>query len=236
MRIKTNLFFLIITFSLALVSCNAGISGPLDAKGSAAFTVNMSLQPRITDLIRRLNAAGGSQQAGILNAAEIARSIKEAPGVETVALMNTAPNAVEGRIKITRVSDFLAGKAGVRFIEFNQSPGGGNCVLNISRRSAPEILSLLSPEIRDYLEILMAPVVTGEDISRPEYLALVSSFYNKAVSDEIASSRINAVIDFPGQVSSVKGGTFSGSKAVFDIPLADLLVLETPLSYEVKWK
>jgi hypothetical protein len=235
MRIKIHLCILPFLF-LSMLSCSARISGPLDARGSAAFTVNMSLQPRMTDLIRRLNAAGGAERANILDSSEIARSLKEAPGVESAALRNSSPNAVDGQVKITRVSDFLAGNTGTKFIEFDQSSSGGSCVISINRRSAPEILSMLSFEIRNYLDVLMAPIITGDEISKPEYLELVASFFNKAISDEIASSRINAVIDFPGQVSSVKGGTFSGRRVEFNIPLVDLLVLETPLTYEVKWK
>jgi len=81
----------------------------------------------------------------------------------------------------------------------------------------------------------MAPIVTGENISKEEYLELVSSFYNNQISGEIASSRINTYVEFPGTVRSVSGGTFSGRNALFDIPLLDLFVLETPLVYEVIW-
>jgi hypothetical protein len=72
-------------------------------------------------------------------------------------------------------------------------------------------------------------------MSKDEYLELVGSFYNKSISDEIASSKIRVSIEFPGVVTSAKGGTFSGRKANFDIPLLEILVLQTPLVYEVNW-
>jgi hypothetical protein len=81
----------------------------------------------------------------------------------------------------------------------------------------------------------MAPLATGEELDKAEYLELVASFYNRAISEEIAASRIRASLDFPGAVTSVQGGTFSGRRVTFDIPLLDLLVLETPLSYSVAW-
>jgi hypothetical protein len=82
----------------------------------------------------------------------------------------------------------------------------------------------------------MAPIATGEVLTKAEYFALVSSIYGPAVADEIQSGAIHASIRFPGPISAVKGGSWSGSRAEFDIPLADLLVLETPLVYEVQWK
>jgi hypothetical protein len=65
---------------------------------------------------------------------------------------------------------------------------------------------------------------------------MVSTVYGKGIADEIAQSAIRASIEFPGPVQSVRGGTFSGSRADFTIPLLDMLVLETPLSYEAVWK
>jgi hypothetical protein len=82
----------------------------------------------------------------------------------------------------------------------------------------------------------MAPAATGERLSRAEYLELVDSFYGKALADEIAAAGITVSIGFPGPVSSVKGGVFTGTQARFDIPLAALLVLENPLEYEVIWR
>ena len=82
----------------------------------------------------------------------------------------------------------------------------------------------------------MAPIATGEDLNKTEYLELVTSFYNKAISDEIAASKIRASISFPGTISAVSGGTFSGRTAEFDVPLLDILVLDTPFNLMVEWK
>jgi len=82
----------------------------------------------------------------------------------------------------------------------------------------------------------MAPVATGEVMTRAEYLTFVASIYGKDIADEIASSSIRASVDFPGVIQRVKGGTFTGRRAEFEIPLPDILVLEKPLSYEVVWK
>jgi hypothetical protein len=55
------------------------------------------------------------------------------------------------------------------------------------------------------------------------------------MAKEIAASRVTANITMPGTVKSVKGGTYSGKEARFNIALVDLLVLEQPLNYEITW-
>jgi hypothetical protein len=155
-----------------------------------------------------------------------------APGIASVSLKNTSPSAVEGTVRISKIDDFLSiDKKG--FINFRQ---GGRCEININLQNSPQILESLSEEIAAYLNALMAPIASGEKMSKQEYIELVSSIYSKAVSDEIAASRIRASIDFPGTITACRGGTFTGRRAEFNISLLDLLVLETPLTYEVTWR
>jgi hypothetical protein len=233
--------FLVLLF-LFFSSCAARISGSLQANGQADLNIYAALEPRTAALIDRLAKAGGGQQGGpIMNGPAISASMATAPGVASVSFKNTTPAAIEGPVKVSRIGDFLAGGKTGGFISFEQSPpgapsGGGRCVISMSLDSGPEILALISPDIGDYLAALMAPLATGEKPTKAEYLALVSSVYSGGIANEIANAAIRASIDFPGQVQSVKGGTFSGRKAEFNIPLLDLLVLETPLSYEVTWR
>ncbi|MDR1858925.1 MAG: hypothetical protein LBQ69_05595 [Treponema sp.] len=221
-------------------SCAARINGSLLADGQADLNVYASLEPRMTMLIAGLAAASGAVQPGapLLSGPSISASMSAAPGVASVSLANRTPAAVEGPVKISRLSDFLAPGGARGFITFEQGgpSQGGRCAIDISLDTGPEILSLMSPEIGDYLAALMAPLATGEKLTKTEYLALVSSIYSRGIADEIAGAAINASINLPGQVQSARGGTFSGRRAEFAIPLLDLLVLETPLSYEIRWR
>jgi len=220
---------------LTLLSCAAGIQGNISSNGSSSVNIKMSLEPAMTVLLQKMAAAGG-QTGQILNAAEMAASFSGAPGVSSVTFGNTSSTSVSGELKISKIGDFLTAPNSGGFIVFDQEKAGGKCVININRKDGPKILKLLSAEISDYLNALMAPIATGEEMTKSEYLELVASFYSKPVSDEIASSMIRASVDFPGAITGVKGGTFSGKKASFNISLLDLFVLETPLVYEVTWK
>jgi len=222
-------------FIFSLFSCSGRINGSVSSDGSALFSVEMALGPRISSVIRSFSSAGGQDNSLILDASAIAESMS-IDGITSVNLKNTAPAAVGGDIRISNVNRFLS--AGVKggFIKFEQKAGGGSCTININLDNGPLILENLSPEIADFLSALMAPIATGEVLSKSEYQQLVASFYSRTISDEIASSRIRASVEFPGAVSSVKGGTFSGRRAEFDISFLDFIVLETPLIFEVNWR
>jgi hypothetical protein len=185
----------------------------------------------MTSLIRSFSRAGGHSGDLVLDGQAISQSISAAPGVASALFRNTSNSAVEGQITISHINNFLSA-SGMTFINFQQS---GRLLINVNLDNGPVIIALLSQEITGYLEALMAPLATGEKMTKAEYLNNVALFYNKTTSDEIAGSRVLVSIEFPGAVTSVRGGSFSGRRASFDIPLLDLLVLETPLVYEVTW-
>jgi hypothetical protein len=234
--------FLTVTaaFLLAFSSCASRINGSLMTDGQADLGINAELKPNMSALIGRFAALSRTTKPGapLLDGPSLAASMSQAPGIASVSFANKTPSSIEGPVKISRINDFLSsGKAG-GFISFEQknSAGEGYCAVNFNLASGPWILNLISPEISMYLNALMAPIATGEAMTRADYLALVGSVYGRGIADEISSSSIRASVNFPGAIQRIKGGTFTGSKADFEVPLLDILVLETPLNYEVVWK
>jgi hypothetical protein len=244
-RQKNGLFFCL--GALLFTACTGRVTGALDAGGSGAFEVSAALTPRIAALIGSLSSALGEGKAPeyLIDSQTLAKSMNGAPGVSSASFRNTGPAAIEGPVKISRIEDFLAAASGPGavkkgFISLERAAPGGNgesrCTITLDRESGPELLSLISADVSDYLSALMAPIATGEPLAKDEYFELVSSVYGQAIAQEIRGAAIQASVNFPGLVSAVRGGTWSGRRAEFTIPLEDLLVLEEPLVYEVLWK
>jgi len=232
-----KLFYIPILLALpSLFSCAARIDGNINANGSAVLAVNISIGQRMTALIKSMAAAGGQENVQILDGQAISNSMSKSQGIESMSLKNTSQTAIDGQIIISNVNLFLNEAKGKEFINFEQGTAGGKCVISVNIDNSKAILGRLSKDVSDYLNAIMAPAATGEKMTKTEYLDLVGSFYNKGISDEISASKVRVSVEFPGAVTSVKGGTYSGKKANFDIPLVDLLVLQMPLVYEVNWK
>jgi hypothetical protein len=234
-----------LAFVLFFSACTARINGSLSEDGQADLQIYAALEPRMTMLLTGLAAMSGAQPgAPLLDGSAITASLAAAPGVDSVSLQNTSAVSIEGPITVSKVSDFLAAGNTQNFITFHSNPpavgsataSGGRCSINLSRATGPEILTLISPEVSTYLTALMAPLATGEALKKAEYVSLVTSVYGKGIADEISQAYIRASIDFPGTIRSVRGGTFSGRRAEFNIPLVDILVIEAPVRYEVVWR
>jgi len=229
---------------VVFASCSAQINGSIKANGQAELYISASLEPRIISLLGRFAEASGTAQpeTSFLDGPDISASFAKAPGVAFALLKNVSKNAIEGPVTISQIQDLLkyeTNGSGVKhFIHFvQQSPSApGRCSINLDLESGPELLALISPDISDYLSALMAPIATGERLSKSEYLLLVASVYGKGIADEISKAAVKIAVDFPGQVQSVSKGSFSGKKAECSIPLLEILVLEQPFNYEAVWK
>jgi hypothetical protein len=227
----------VFTFAV-FASCSASVSGSLQQDSSGSISLQAALEPKTAAMIRAFGALRDKSAGPVLDSRTINRSLGAAPGIKAVTLKNTAAEAIEGTILVSKAGDFLASNRGKNLVTYEPAQAGrsgGRLGIHLNRESGPETLRRMSDEAADYLSVLMAPLATGEALGRSEYLLLVASVYGEGVAAEIAAARIGAVITVPGTVTSVKGGSFSGREARFDISLLDILVLETPLDYEITW-
>jgi hypothetical protein len=228
-------------------SCSGRVDGTIRQNGDSAgaeLTLEASLRPRMTTVIRSLsrNFGGAAPDKPLIDGPAIARSLAAAPGVSAAALENTGPAAVRGTVRIANLDEFLAvpdmlpgGTLAGNSLLLKYDPAG-TLLIHLDRETGPRILSLLSEEINAYLSALLAPVATGETITRAEYLGLVATIYGKPIADEIASAVVEINLETPRAISSIRGGSARGRRARFTISLPELLVLEQPLDYEISWK
>ncbi|MDR0644308.1 MAG: hypothetical protein LBG05_05255 [Treponema sp.] len=237
-------FPFIAVFAL-LTACSAQIAGVVREDGSADITIQSGLLPSMTAIIHSLFKTDGGASQNIIDAKSINASIGASKGVKTAHFRNITSSSIEGTISLFRVNDFLS-VAGQRnqFLTFD--PQNGRLLVVIDRISAPRIVSLLSPDLVDYLSCLMSPAAL-EDYqyiqTKAEYLDELQNFFGNFKDKKLAANlvsnikeaNIHITVNFPKDVKSVQGGRFSGKRAEFDVPLLDLLAMETPLTYDVRW-
>jgi hypothetical protein len=228
---------------LSLAACAGKVEGTLAGDGAAALSLKVALEPGTAVLLQSLKSflagpeggGGGGEPSPVLDGEAIARSMSGGPGLSSVTLRNTGPASLEGELRLRHTGDFLAA-GGRRPVLYTDGPEGGRLAFSLDRETAPDFLALLSPEVSYYLEVLQAPAVTGEDLSREEYLDMLTVLPSgTVVAREVASSSIFLSLELPRPVKTCLGGTFEGRRAAFSLPLLDILILDKPLLYAVTW-
>ncbi|MDR0374155.1 MAG: hypothetical protein LBH85_00315 [Treponema sp.] len=241
---------LVVALALVFASCSGQITGVLREDGSADIAIQSGLPPSVATLISVASGGAGS----ILDAQTIALSIRNARGVKSASMRNITPSSIDGSVSVSQANDFFAlpgayGGRTQRLITYEQTTGGGGRLsIALNRATAPQFVSLLSPDAEDYLSCLMAPGLTTDwqyIQTKAEYIRQLRATYNtlrnnrglgNTLASELESATITLALDFPGVIRSVRGGTFSSKRAEFAVPVIDLLTLEKPLAYEVVWE
>lgn len=227
-----TLLLAVILAALGCAACDARLDGVIHRTGRGEFTLKSTPFPAANRLLKRLSSDGGEA----LDANALNRSMALIPGVEQAAFSNATGGGIAGRVAITDMAGFLNRGEQAKAALWEQSSSGGKFRLDLNLDSGQSFLSLISPDLAEYLSALMAPIATGEVISGQGYLELVASFYGKAVAAEIEKAEFLLSLDFPGAINGINGGTYKGAHADFTIPLLKLLVLDEALVYEVSWK
>ena len=99
---------------------------------------------------------------------------------------------------------------------------------------------MLSEDDREYIDLLMAPAITGENLSAAEYEDLIKQGYGEKLAKELKKSKFNISLTCPRKINSITIKPFgsvskNGNKGTVDIPLSELLCVHEPIFIEVKF-
>lgn len=101
--------------------------------------------------------------------------------------------------------------------------------LRISPDNIASFLEMLPQESRDFIDMLMAPLFTGDTLSLTEYEELIGAAYGKKIAAELHNASFILTVDVPYTIQSVQMSpigtvTFKQSnRAIVHIPLLELL-------------
>jgi hypothetical protein len=217
----TILFFACV---LLLAGCDTTVTVSADKKNGASFICSAAMGTAIEQTVRTVSGAQGSSP--LFNGSEIKKQM-EAAGFQNVSASDPSPSSLSLKGYISRLADGLPAVPGA--FTYSETPDGRHkLVFVLSARILKQAAALLPEKERSYTDLLMAPVFTGETMSKDEYLDLVSSVYGQSITEELKNSRLVIVMEAP----------VAGSKPLKSvIQLVDLFTLSgnTEISNTLAW-
>jgi len=119
-------------------------------------------------------------------------------------------------------------------------PAKKTVALQISPHTVQQLLALIPEENRDFVDILMAPLVTGEKISVEEYRETISMIYGPKMAAGLDQSIFTVLLESPYQVQTCsvkpigKIAEQTQFKVTVGIPLVELLCMTDTLTIDVQ--
>lgn len=215
----------IAVMAVALSGCSPRATITVDGK-KAAFDADMT--PTAEKTVRRFTGAEGS----LYNKEEIRKSLAGG-GIKVDSVAFPKPSSISLGLTLPEVDGLL--EKAVSCSEKNRT-----LTLTISGESIHAALALMPRSTNEYLDLLMAPVFSGEKLTTDEYIDIIGAAYGKTLADELEKSEFTLTVRCPSPVTAVRIDTpatcaSEGKQAVFRIPLASLLTMERPFSARAEW-
>lgn len=224
---------LIISVVLLFIACSPAvvISIKPDASGTASFTAEIN--PTSENLVQRFSGNGGaSASSPIFDRDKIVGSLARA-GVKVDSLTFPTRTGIALDLSFLKLDGLLNQAIVVR-------KDTKSMEITLSRESVNEAINLMPDDTRDYLDLLMAPIFTGEEMDPREYEELIGAAYGKTLAEELKKSVFTLTVNCPQNVSHASVGTeglarTQGKAATFTIPLSTLLAMQSTLNAKVEW-
>lgn len=190
---------------------------------TAEFVPGSFLEKNITHLLKQKNEQVDGQS--IFNTQELKEAfIKEGISVQNITLQG----ALGLRLVCTVPHNHELLKDVIAY-----DKKGRKAVLRISPENIASFLEMLPQESRDFIDMLMAPLFTGDNIPPAEYEELIGAAYGKKIATELRSAEFVLTVDVPYKIQTarispvgtvtVQTKTEKTSRASIRIPLLELL-------------
>ena len=190
---------------------------------TAEFIPSSLLEKNITHLLKQKSEHTDSQS--VFNGQEL----KEAVTKEGISVQDMTLQGARGlRLACTVPHNHELLKDVIAY-----DKKGRKAVLRISPENIASFLEILPQESRDFIDMLMAPLFTGDAIPPAEYEELIGAAYGKKLAAELRSAEFTLIVDVPYKVQTarispvgtvtVQTKTEKTSRASIRIPLLELL-------------
>ncbi len=223
-----SLFFSCTTNSLIEVRDNS----------ESAFYFETEAMPAVSSIIRSFTGVDGS--VAIFDKAEIEKSFLAA-GIAVDSISASGSTSISFTGFTQDINNLVP--AGSQPISLRDTASGKELEVVFNEKTMGSLFSLLGEDALLYIELLQAPLFTGEEMTAEEYLDFIGALYGADVLSEMRDSTLQFEIKTPQEIekafiepSTLGEVSISGEKAVFTLSLYKFLSNNNDIFFRIQWK
>ena len=215
-------FVLSFLMLLGFSGCSSNLV--LKAQKDLSSTVNLELHTG-ESLNSILKALFGSENLSvIMNTAEIKQALEGNDFYNVSAEVNSSAFELSGTIAASsnQNSSTQKGLMLKDFVECTPS----SLTLTVNPEKLLSLYASLPQESAYLIDLFIAPVFTGEEMTEEEYVELIQAFYGESVASELQNAKLNVVLCSPSDKKIQKS---------FELPVLELLCLSEEKEFTISW-
>lgn len=229
-------FLLLLAFSCTSrqeINLNLDGSGSLDLKVElASVFVNY-----LYDIAEATTEIKSRKDMVIFDAGELKASLEKYPEIVIEQILSGSQNSLELKLKCRNIASLSAGisqDSRQPLFTFNNRNGVKEFRFLLSKSNYNDIKKFF-PLLNEALFENLEPQV-NETVSKEDYLDIVEFAMDKEGRKAVLDSMIDVKIKVQGKILSLQGGTLKDGVINIRIPLIDVLLLNQPVAFSVKFQ
>lgn len=228
-NIRLSTIIILVSFIGVFTSCSPQVIITADKDGPTKASFSASLSETSEKLIRRFT---GTENGLLFNKEEISLSLALA-GLSSHHIEYSTPTDLSISVVIPKTQTLLS-----KALLFSRTTN--TLTVSLTPESVKSAIGVMPRETADFLELLMAPILTGENLTESEYTEIIGATYGKTILKELENSVFTLSIRCPLKIKTTQKPemalvTTTNNTAVFKIPLILLLVMEQNISASAEW-
>lgn len=245
-------FLILFLIGMVFFACNAEVKISVQATSDGVVDLGVQLDPILVQYILDLQSAfttvSPQEAEQLLDPSKTKDILEKSDTVRVVSMDSSSKNKIAMKLafkpleqvldegnrliekdvqqKIRNVMDLSVDKAGVK-----------TAVFHLDKDNFNSLVKVLPPEIQPLLALFSPP---GYSVDREEYLDVLKlnfiEYDAEHIGEQILKSKLKLDVTFGGQLISATGGRINGKNLKVEVPLMDLLLLDKPFEFQVKFK
>ncbi len=228
--------------ALLLSSCAGRLETTIRNDLSARMALRLEVPEALGARVRQIG--GISPKADLFNSALLKEEFLGRKSIFLVDLSSPSPESLTSVIWVPSIAAFSADRSLVPagMIELKSLPAGGSqpaqkeLSVSLTRENAAAAFSLFPGIDKRLIDSLSPPALDADPISAAEYrMNLETVIIGKKAMPAFDACALELYITAPRTILSSSGGTVQGQVFKTKIPLFDMLTLETPIRFALRW-
>ncbi len=235
-------------------SCSPVLKVAVSSDGGITYAVESSVSRLVEGTVRSFT--GADESVPLFHEAQILEALRSA-GLSSVTVDTPDNSSLKISAQIEAASapatrapslgvgpvcqDMVPQVAGAIGYCHSTQAGQRKLVLTISPDVLRQAMAVMPQETAEYLDLLSAPILTGEQMSAAEYLDLIAIIYGDTIAKELRSAQVRILVTAPAPVHSAtvsipEGRTRTkGQYVEFSLGLPELLSNVGKIEFAVQY-
>lgn len=230
---------LVIT-SLLMFSCSSRHYIHINNDDSANISFNVENKDSLIETLKDWGAVQEIENDSIIDIGLIQSELSNDPNISNVNIESNSKNNYEGTLFVSNINNLFENSK-------NEIPEELQ-IFSLSKENELKTLKIMLsldnyiylkkslPILQDESIDMLGPD-SNQDVTKEEYLDMMSFSLGDDGPKDILSSNIELKITVDGTITDITGGEIVNSKScLFKVPLIDIILLKEKLTYSVTYK